>query len=245
MGRILILLYAGASYLVFLASFLYAVGFVGNFIVPKSIDSGATGSVAMAIAINSVLLGLFAVQHSVMARPAFKRWWTRFIPPAAERSTYVLLSSLLLFLLFWLWQPLTQPVWSAQSTGTTAVLWALFAVGWLIVLWSTFLIDHFDLFGLKQAWLHFRGRRYEPPRFCVRGLYRYLRHPLMLGFIIAFWATPEMSAGHLLFAVLTTGYIFVGVALEERDLAHFHGEPYQRYQRRVPRITPTKPIARQ
>jgi len=245
MGRILILLYAGVSYLVFLASFLYAIGFVGNFIVPKSIDSGEAAAMATAIVVNAILLGLFAVQHSVMARSAFKRWWTRFVPPAAERSTYVLLSSLLLFLLFWLWQPLTQPIWSVESTGAAAVLWGLFAVGWLIVLVSTFLIDHFDLFGLKQAWLHFQGREYTPPRFCVRGLYRYLRHPLMLGFIIAFWATPEMSAGPLLFAALTTGYIFVGVALEERDLSHFHGEQYQRYQHRVPRLVPTKPVARQ
>ncbi len=238
MGRISIFVYGVLSYLVFLASFLYAIGFVGNFLVPKSIDSGTSPNLVAAVIINLVLLGLFAIQHSVMARPAFKRWWTRYIPPPAERSTYVLLSSLLLFLLFWLWQPLPATVWAVENPVGVFILWALFALGWLAVLLSTFMIDHFDLFGLRQIWLHWRGQDYVPPPFRTTALYRYVRHPIMLGFIIAFWATPQMSVGHLLFAIMTTGYILIGVTLEEQDLRKHIGETYRDYQRKVPMLFP-------
>ncbi|MDZ7737308.1 MAG: NnrU family protein [Gammaproteobacteria bacterium] len=238
MGAVTIFLYGVIAYVVFLFSFLYAIGFLGNFLVPKSIDSGAPVDLIPAVVVNLLLLGLFAVQHSVMARPAFKRWWTQYVPPAAERSTYVLLTSLILFLIYWLWQPLPGVIWSVENTIGVYILWGLFALGWLIVLLSTFLIDHFDLFGLRQVWLHLRGREYTPPEFCVHMLYRYVRHPIMLGFIIAFWATPHMSTGHLLFAVTTTAYILIGVALEERDLIRAHGANYLEYRKKVPMIIP-------
>lgn len=238
MGQLSIFLYGVISYVIFLASFLYAIGFVGNFLVPKTIDSGAASAVLPAFLINLLLLGLFALQHSVMARPAFKRWWTQYIPPAAERSTYVLLTSVLLFLLYWLWQPLPAVVWSVENPIGVYLLWGLFAVGWLIVLLSTFMIDHFDLFGLRQVWLHVRGYDYTPPTFRMTVLYRYVRHPIMLGFIIAFWATPHMSIGHLLFAVATTAYILIGVTLEERDLERAHGQTYRDYQKEVPMLFP-------
>lgn len=236
--RLAIFIYGVLSYLVFLASFLYAIGFVGNFLVPKSIDTGTATGPVVAVIVNLILLGLFALQHSIMARPGFKRWWTRLIPPAAERSTYVLLSSLLLFLLYWLWQPLPAPVWSLENPVAVYLLWALFALGWLIVLLSTFMIDHFDLFGLKQVWLQLRGRDYTPPPFHCPALYRVVRHPIMLGFVIAFWATPQMSVGHLLFALATTAYIVIGVWLEERDLVRAHGQQYRDYRQRVPMLLP-------
>lgn len=238
MGRILIFIYGIVSYILFLASFLYAIGFVGNFLVPKSIDSGTATATATAVIINLILLGLFAAQHSIMARPAFKEWWTQYVPKPAERSTYVLLSSLLLFLLYWLWQPLPGMVWSVENPFGAYLLWGLFALGWVIVLISTFLIDHFDLFGLRQIWLHLRGREYTPPAFQETFLYRHVRHPIMLGFIIAFWATPQMSAGHLLFALATTAYIIIGVMLEERDLIKAHGQSYLDYRKKVPMIIP-------
>ena len=229
--------YGVACYLVFLGTFLYAVGFVGNLIVPKTIDAGAPGSLAEAVAVNVVLLGLFAVQHSVMARPAFKRWWTRTVLPHLERSSYVLGSSLTLILLFWQWRPMPGVVWEA-GLPWSAALWAVFAVGWVVVLVSTFLLDHFDLVGLQQVFLYVRGEPYTPPPFRVRGLYRVVRHPIMLGFLIAFWATPTMTWGHLLFTGMTTAYIVVGVWLEERDLRRAFGATYDQYRRRVGMLFP-------
>jgi protein-S-isoprenylcysteine O-methyltransferase Ste14 len=238
MSRWLIVLYGAVSYVIFLASFLYAVGFVGGFVVPKTIHSGPETETMAAILINLALLSLFAVQHSVMARPFFKRWWTTVIPPAAERSTYVLLSSLILLLLFWQWRPLPAVVWNITQPVLTAILWALFGLGWLIVLLSTFLINHFDLFGLRQIYLHFIGQPYTAIPFQTPWLYRVVRHPIMVGFLIAFWATPIMTQGHLLFAAVVTAYVLVALQLEERDLLAYHGETYSAYRRQVRMLVP-------
>lgn len=238
MTRVLALLHGVAGYAVFLATFLYAVGFVGGFGVPKAIDDGATGATGIAVLVNLGLLALFGLQHSVMARQGFKRWWTRIVPRPVERSTYVLFTSLVLAALFAFWRPLPHVVWEVEATAVRWLLWGLYAAGWGIVLAGSCMIDHFDLFGLRQVWLYFRGEEYSPPEFQTPGFYRYVRHPLMTGFLLAFWATPEMTAGHLLFAGVSTAYILVALRFEERDLESFHGEAYRRYRRRTPMLVP-------
>jgi protein-S-isoprenylcysteine O-methyltransferase Ste14 len=238
MSRILVLAYGVASYLAFLASFLYAVGFVGNFLVPKSIDSGLEGSLPVAILVDTLLLLLFAVPHSVMARPAFKTWWTRFVPPPAERSTYVLVSSLSLGLLFWQWRPIPFVIWHVENPVGRGLLLAIFWAGWALVLLSTFMIDHFDLFGLRQVFLYASGRPYTSAGFKTPGPYRYIRHPIMLGFLLAFWATPSMTAGHLLFAVATAAYILIALHFEERDLLSFYGDQYRAYRKQAGLLLP-------
>jgi protein-S-isoprenylcysteine O-methyltransferase Ste14 len=238
MKRVVILLYGLLCYLVFFATFLYAVGFVSGVLVPKGIDDGPMIAPSAALLIDLALLGLFAVQHSGMARSGFKRWLTRMLPQAAERSTYVLLSSVALIALFWLWRPLPGAAWHVDDPAARVALYALAALGWLIVLTGTFMINHFDLFGLRQVWLNLRSREYTSPPFRVTMLYRIVRHPLMLGFLIAFWATPDMTSAHLLFAVATTGYILLALKLEERDLIAAHGDAYREYRRRVPMLLP-------
>lgn len=236
-GRVAALVYGVICYALFFATFLYAAGFVGNFLVPKSIDSAREGPLWLAALVNAGLLLAFAVQHSVMARPGFKRWWTQFVPKPVERATYVLFSSLALIALFIFWRPMGGVVWQVERPVAKGILWAVFASGWLLVLVSTFLINHFDLFGLRQVWLYFRGRAYTHLTFATPGPYRIVRHPLYVGWLLAFWAVPTMTASHLLFAVLTTGYILAAIRFEERDLVAGHAE-YAEYRRHVPMLVP-------
>jgi methanethiol S-methyltransferase len=231
-------LYGLAAYLTFFAAFLYAIGFVGGFVVPKSIDSGAESSTIEAVIVNLLLMSLFAVQHSVMARPQFKQWWTQYVPKPVERSTYVLLASLCLLLLFWQWRPMPAIVWQVNDPDVAVTVATVSLGGWIIVLTSTFMINHFELFGLHQVANHLTDREMPATRFRTPLFYELVRHPIYLGFIIAFWAAPVMSAGHLLFAAVTTAYILVGIFLEERDLVELFGDEYRQYRKRVSMLLP-------
>lgn len=236
--RAAVLAYGVMVYTMFLGVFLYMVGFLGNILVPRSIDSAAVGSLGMALLINALLLVLFGLQHSVMARPTFKRWWTRIVPEPMERSTYMLFTNLALMLLMWQWRPMGGVIWDIQNPVARGALYALFACGWLIVLITTFLINHFDLFGLRQSWLYFRGRACRPLGFVTPGPYRWVRHPLYVGWITVFWAAPTMTISHLLFAVGLTAYILIAIVFEERDLVRSHIGDYARYRREVPMLIP-------
>jgi protein-S-isoprenylcysteine O-methyltransferase Ste14 len=238
--RVLMLTYGTASYALCLVTLLYAVGFIGGFATPTRLDGPRQGSVVAALAVDLGLMALFALQHSGMARPAFKRRWVRFIPEVAERSTYVLLSSLALLLLFWFWRPIGGVVWATEDVAVRVVLYAVYSAGWLVTLMATLLINHFDLFGLRQVWLFFRGRRYTPLRFTTPALYRIVRHPLYVGWLMVFWGTPQMTATHLVFAAALTAYILAAIRWEERDLVDAHPE-YADYRRRVPMLIPRWP----
>jgi len=242
-GRIIAFLYGIVAYVVFFVTFLYAIGFVEDLVVPKTIDGGTAAPTAQALIVNLMLMSIFAIQHSVMARPQFKQWWTKFVPASVERTTYVLLASLALALLLWQWQPMPEAVWQIANTPIAMTMTCLSLVGWLIVLTSTFLINHFELFGLHQVANNLVGRPMRAPRFRTPLFYHFVRHPTYLGFIIAFWAAPTMSVGHLLFAAVTTAYIFVGIQLEERDLIDIFGDDYRRYRERVSMLLPWRKSA--
>ncbi len=240
MGRILAFLYGIVCYAIFFLTFLYLVGFLSNLVVPKSIDiGGVTTSTFNAMLVNVLLIALFGVQHTVMARPAFKERWTRMIPKSIERSTYVLISSAILILLYWQWRPMTGVIWEAQSTWGQYLGYGVLFSGIVIVLLATFIIDHFDLFGLRQVWLNLTQRAYRHPPFKVTYFYKFVRHPLYVGWILSFWGTPRMTTGHLLFAIGMTAYIMIAIRYEERDLATFLGDPYVQYKKKVPMLIPT------
>jgi protein-S-isoprenylcysteine O-methyltransferase Ste14 len=243
MGRLISFLYGLASYAIFFVTFLYAIGFVCGLVVPKTIDTGAVVPTAEALIVNLLLMSVFAIQHSVMARKQFKQWWTQFVPAPIERSTYVLFTSLALILLFWQWRPMPTPVWQIGDASVAMAVTALSLVGWLVVLTSTFLINHFELFGLQQVVNNLAGRSAAAPRFRTPLYYKFVRHPIYLGFIIAFWAAPTMTVGRLLFAAVTTAYIFVGIFLEERDLIDLFGDEYRRYRERVSMLVPWRKSA--
>ena len=236
--RIFVFVYGASSYFLFLVTFIYAIGFVGNFLVPKSIDSIPAVPLSQALFLNTALLGIFALQHSIMARPGFKRILTEYIPKAAERSTYVLFSNLALILLFWQWQPMGGTIWNVENGILRIALYTLFAFGWTTVLVTSFLINHFDLFGLRQVWLYLRGVTYTQLKFGTPGPYKYVRHPLYVGWLFAFWATPTMTAAHLFFAIATTAYILVAIRYEERDLISEHGSAYEQYRESVSMFIP-------
>jgi len=237
--RILFFAYGSVSYLIFLATFLYAVGFIGNFGVPTTLDGPASGPLGISLAIDVLLLTVFAVQHSVMARKWFKEWWTKLVPKPIERSTYVLFSSVALILMFALWRPLGGVIWSVENPVGRIVLRSLFAFGWGLVLFSTFLINHFDLFGLRQVWRNLLNQPETGLRFTTPGPYKLVRHPLYVGWLFAFWMTPVMTSAHLLFTLATTAYILLAIQFEERDLVREHGETYEQYRRSVPMLVPS------
>lgn len=239
MTRLFSFIYGVVSYAVFFVTFLYAIAFVTGFPIPKTLDTGPVVPLAEALFVNIALMALFAIQHSVMARRQFKRWWTRFVSPAIERSTFVLMASLVLLLLFWQWRPIPAVVWEVSDPAFALALTSLSLFGWLIVLASTFMINHFELFGLHQVTSHLRGREMPAQHFKTPMLYKLVRHPIYLGFIIAFWSTPVMTLGHLLFAAVTTAYIFVGIMLEEHDLVAQFGDDYRRYRQRVGMLLPS------
>jgi len=238
MAGLVAVLYGVVAYGITLIALLYLIGFTGNLVVPKSIDSGAAGPLLQSAIIDTLLIGLFAIQHSVMARAGFKRWWTRIVPPSVERSTYVLFASFALLLLYWQWQPIPTPVWTVQDPIAASALDGIFWLGWVVLVVSTFLLNHFELFGLSQVFARLFGKQLSDGKFRTPLLYRYIRHPIYLGVLLAVWATPAMTAGHLLFSVVITGYILIGIQLEEHDLIQQFGDQYRRYRQHAAMLIP-------